>query len=481
MIFNSSKYKLLIPFLVFILVMSCRKDEQIITDSSATLEFSQDSVLFDTVFTSIGSVTKQFKIYNRNNKTIRISAVRIARGSASNFRINVDGIAGTSITDVEIPKKDSLFVFVEVTVDPNNQNNPIIISDSIVFEVNGKIQDVDLEAWGQDAYFHVPNVFPINGLPPYSIISCNDIWVNDKPHVIYGYAVVDSDCKLTIQQGAKVYMHNSAVLWVFDGGTLEVTGTHGNPVVFQGDRLEQDYADIPGQWGKIWLSSGSKDNIIDWAVLKNGSIGVQADTLGNSSNPTLRLSNTIIQNMSAASIFGQGSYVEAYNCVFANAGQYVAALTLGGTYRFNHCTFGNYWNYGSRSTPLLVINNWYEDINGGLHARDIESAYFGNCILYGNIENEIALDSAGGASFNFKFDHCLLKTNLDTSGALHYNTVYVNQDPDFTDVVKYDFNLNTNSAAINKGSTTIGALFPVDLNNVPRTTDITPDLGAYEK
>jgi len=477
-----SKFKIKNLFIIFFfaLTFSCRKDDKINTSSSAKLDFSASSVLFDTVFTTVGSTTKQFKIYNRNNSTIRISSIKIAKGTNSNFRMNVDGISATSITNIDIPKKDSLFVFVAVTVNPNNQNNPLIIRDSVVFEVNGNIQSVGLEAWGQDAYFYVPNVFPTNGLPPYCVISCNDVWKNDKPHVIYGYAVVDSDCKLSIQPGAKVYMHNNAVLWVFDKGTLEVKGSATNPVSFQGDRLESDYAEIPGQWGKIWLSAGSKDNIIDWAVIKNGGIGVQTDTLGASTNPTLRISNTIIKNMSAAALFAQGSYIHADNCVFANCAQYAAALTLGGNYSFWQCTFADYWNYsGTRQTPLLALNNWYKDVNGHNQSRSLDTAYFGNCILYGNLPNEIGLDSSIGGKFNYRFEYSLLQTNMSISNSYHFNTstIIINSDPLFKNIAGNDYELNPGSPAINKGSAIIGNMFPVNLNNQPRS--VPPDLGAY--
>ena len=478
---TSFRAKYLFIIFLFVFAFSCKKDEQIITDSSAKLEFSESSILFDTVFTTVGSVTKQFKIYNRNNKTIRISSIKIANGVSSYFRMNVDGIPATSIHDIDIPKKDSLFIFVEVTVNPTNQNNPLIIRDSVIFEVNGNTQDVDLEAWGQDAYFHVPDKLLFNQIP-YSVITCDDIWKNDKPHVIYGYAVVDSDCKLSMQVGTKVYMHNGAVLWVFDKGTLEIKGSYNNPVTFQGDRLEPDYAEMPGQWGKIWLSIGSKDNIIDWAVIKNGGIGVQADTLGASTNPTLRISNTIIKNMSAAALFGQGSYINAYNCVFANAGQYTAALTLGGSYSFRHCTFANYWNSGSRSTPLLLLNNWYKDNTGTIQNRGLDTAYFGNCIVYGNLTNEIGLDSINNPGVNFKymFDHSLLRTDLNTSSSYHYDTIFTNLDPAFKDVSKNDYNIGINSGAKDKGNVAIGNTYPIDLNNLPRNIDTAPDLGAYE-
>jgi len=466
---------------------SCKKD-QFTTDSAAKLDFSTSSILYDTVFTTVGSVTKTFIVYNRNSLAIKISSIRLARGTASNFRINVDGSKGVLFSDVEIAGKDSLFVFAEVTVDPNNAGNPLIIRDSIVFETNGNIQDVDMEAWGQDAYFHTPNVFPLNGFPPYSILAgtnTNTTWMNDKPHVIYGYATVDSLGLLNMQQGTRVYMHPNAVLWIYKDGTLKINGSISQPVIIQGDRLEPEYSEEAGQWGYIWLSPGSKNNVVDGAIIKNGLVGILADTMGSSSNPTLKISNTIIKNMSVAALYGRGTYINGSNCVFANCGQYVAALTIGGKYNFYHCTFANYWDNGIRQFPVLLVNNYYKDINENIISRDMDSAYFYNCIVYGDLNSgdEIKLDSSLNSSYayNFKFHNSLLRTTFNTSFA-EYQSVVVNQDPYFN-IPSNDYRIKNPLAApavIDKGDPGTGILYPYDLSGNPRNVNGNPDIGAYE-
>lgn len=449
-------------------------------DSAAKLEFSTDSVLFDTVFTTIGSTTKVFKIYNRHNQKMNVAKVYLGTGSASQFRLNVDGDSGASLSDIEILANDSLFVFVQVTVNPTGINSPLLIRDSVIFETNGNIQDIKLTAVGQDVYLHKPDHFPINGLPPYSIIPTSIPWSNDKPHLILGYAVVDSDSILTMNAGTRVYLNTGAVLWVFKDGTLKINGAKDNEVLFQGARLESAYKEIPGQWGKIWFMNGSKDNSINWAIIKNGSIGVQADSLGVAGVPLLNLNNTIIKNMSAAAVYGRGSHIRSTNCVFANCGQYVAALSIGGKYRFEQCIFANYWTQSQRATPLLQLNNYY--ISGSTYnIRNLDSAYFGNCILYGNLAEEIGFDSSTfGGNFSYKFENCLLKTNLNTNNdGLHFATVYNNVDPDFLDVSTNDYQLKSSSFAIDKGYSN---LIIFDLDNQPRPNPNTsiPDLGAYE-
>lgn len=471
--------------LLFLALSACKKDK-FLTDASAKLQFSTSSILFDTVFTTVGSTTRLFTVYNKHSQPIRISNIWIARSTASNFRINVDGVAGTAFKDVEIAANDSLFVFAEVTVDPNKTNNPLIIRDSIVFETNGNTQDVDLEAWGQDAYFHTPTVFPINGLPPYSVITCNSTWTSDKPHVIYGFAVVDSACTLTISQGARIYMHPGAVLWVYKGGTLKVneTGTLQTPVTFQGDRLEPEYADAAGQWGYIWLSRGSKNNVINGSIIKNGTVGIIVDTLGNSPLPTLSISNTIIKNMSVAALYGRGTFIKGWNCVFANCQQYAGAFTLGGKYDFYHCTFANYWGGGNRKFSCLLLNNYYLVNKDTIH-RPLDSAYFYNCIVYGDISSgdEIELDRNNKVAFKYKFHNCLLKTTLNTSSSSEYINPIINKEPYFTNVNGGDYSIRNPfafDALIDKGDPSISNLYPIDIIGNSRITNQPGDLGAYE-
>ena len=473
---------LLLPLLI---VASCKKDEQL-TDSGAKLDFSTDSVLFDTVFHYAGSTTKVFRIYNNHSQPMTISKIYLAGGSSSSFQLNVDGFATTAsapvLHDVEILGGDSLYAFVQLNVTPSVAN-PILIKDSIIFETNGNIQDIKLTAIGQDVYLHKP-------LPGkfYSIIgrSGHDTTMPaDKPHLVFGYVVVDSACKVTLLPGTHFYMHSHSVFWVYKDGTVDMGsgGGPGSEVTFQGDRLEPEYKDVPGQWGKIWLSALSKNNRINYAIIKNGAIGVQVDTLAGtlatSTSPTLIISNTIVKNMSAAALFTQGSFVRGVNCVFASCGQFAAYLSIGGRYSFLHCTFADFTSAATaRTSPVVAINNYYTSTGGTTFVRKVDSAYFGNCIIYGDLANEVQLDSstASSISYSYKFDHCILKTGLTITGDLsHFDTDYI-VNPSFKDVTINDYRLKTGSAAIDVGSTLI--VIPNDLAGHARTA--IPDIGAYE-
>ncbi len=470
----------LILILLFLtsLFFSCKKDK-LITDPSAKLDFSQDSVLFDTLFTTIGSTTKYFRVYNNNDQKILISNIRLARGQSSPYRFNADGLYGTSVNDIEIDAHDSIFVFIEVTVDPTNVNNPLVIRDSLLFETNGNIQDVDLEAWGQDAYFHLPaDKIVLSGGVLYYGIDSMGTWPADKPHVVYGYTVVDSSNTLNIDPGVNVYFHNNGGIWVYRFGTIKVNGTYTQPVTFQGDRLEPEYQDEPGQWDRIWINEGSTQNEINYAIIKNGFIGIEHQVIMSIVDPMkLKINNTIIQNMSGWGIFTGHGNIEGFNNVVVNCGKNVMALTQGGKYKFYHCTFANYYNKEERQDAVLFMNN-YDAVNGTL-AFDTTS-YFGNCIFDGANTEEVGFDTSATANaFNVLFENCMLKTSYNLNNS-HFINCLQNQPAAFKNPGAYDFKINSNSAAKDAGKPSLGIAFPVDLDNKARNVDMAPDIGAYE-
>ena len=372
--------KLLLIISISILYFSCEK-ETFNTSSDAQLQFSQDTIIFDTIFTTIGSATKRFTVKNPYKETIKISSIYLAKDNNSPFRINIDGYSGNSLNNVELQGKDSLYIFVEITVDPTGSNLPMVVQDSIILSFNQKEQDIDLIAFGQD-------VHKING----EIIG-TETFLSDKPYLIYDYLFVDTNSTLTIQPGATLHFHRGSRMYV--AGTIIANGTFESPIIFEGDRLESIYDDIPGQWDGIWLLPGSKDHIFDFTEIKNAIIGIQVDTLASLTKPTLTINNSKIQNMTAAGIYAQGSTIEGYNNLISNCGQFALALTIGGSYEFNHCTFANYWGFSTRTTPSILLNNYYTDIYNNIQERPLDKATFGNCIIYGNKENEIFLDDIG--------------------------------------------------------------------------------------
>ena len=467
---------------------SCRKDKSFNSDPSVKLILSSESILFDTVFTTVGSTTKMFYVKNPTSDKIMISSVRLAEGSSSNFSMNVDGTAGVKVDNVEILPNDSIFIFVKVTVDPQNSNTPMVIKDSILFDLNGNEQNVKLTAWGQDAHYIVADkVF--QGSLKYKIVAAenqNVTWPNDKPYLVYGYAVIDSTGQLNIDPGCRIHFYTNSGMWVYKGGSLKVNGSMAEPVTFQGSRLESDYSDVPGQWDRILIDEGSLDNVFNYAVIKNGFIGIQAETEAAAMGNRLIINNTIIKNMTGIGLLSRFYKIIAANSVFANCGGYAVGITTGGTYDFRHCTLGNYWSYSTRQTPALVVTNYYKDmVNDVIYSGNLDSCYFGNCIIYGSNAEELSLDSTVDATYNYKFDHCLIK-----SDAGHYSVNFVScnygSDPNFKNTSMNDYRLMPGSGAIDVGDINIlygSSLYLNLINDIlgnNRTVNPPPDLGAYD-
>lgn len=430
-----------------VLLGSCRK-ENLLTDKSAKLKFSLDTVFFDTVFTTVGSTTKMIKVYNPHSQTIRISEIELVGGTASQFRINVDGDNGIRFKDIDIRAGDSLFVFAEVTVDPGNSATPFIVEDRIRFFTNGNEQFVEMAAWGQDAYFHGG---PGGGL---HILPCSEVWNNDKPHVVYGIVAVNENCQLTINEGTQVYVHARSGIYVFRG-RIDVLGAQNNEVVFQGDRLEPRFANVPGQWGiqlnfqvqtgsgpeivsvargGIWIYQ-SPGSVINHAILRNGGMGIQVDTTGTSEF-ALEITNTRILNMSGIGIWGQGAHIRGRNVLAGNCGEGCGLFSIGGIYQFDNCTFANYWSGASRSAPAFALNNYYRDINQQIQIRPLTNCRFNNCIMYGNNAflnnfNEFVVDVLEEASQEYEFKYCLVDTDLNVNNDGNRWDNMINQQPPF--------------------------------------------------
>ncbi len=485
------KKALQISFLLFLiifsfLIFSCKKDTQINNDPSVKLILSTESILFDTVFSTLGSITKMFSVKNPTNDNIVISSIHLANGASSQYAMNVDGVAAQNIKDVEIAPNDSIFIFVKVTVDPQNSNSPMVVKDSIIFELNGNVQDVDLIAWGQDAHYIVAD-HSLGNYLRYKIVAAenqNNTWINDKPYLIYGYAVVDSMGKLNIDPGCRIHFYSNSGLWVYKYGSVKVNGTINEPVTFQGSRLEAEYKELPGQWDRIWINEGSSDNVFNYAIIKNGFIGIQAETMSTAEDNRLILKNTIIKNMTGIGLLSRYYKIIGGNSVIANCGGYAMALTTGGSYDFRHCTIGNYYDYSTRETPSLLVTNYYENpVSQVIYTGDLDSAYFGNCIIYGSNTEELIRDSVTDAAYNYKFENCLLKCTNQAASSKFVNCIF-NQDALFNNTGNNDYTLKPGSGAIDAGniniinSSILDLLLDIKGNN--RTLNPPPDLGAYD-
>jgi hypothetical protein len=469
--------------LALVLVWGCERD-YMFRGGSEGIAFSTDTVMFDTIFTSIGSATRHLRVYNPYGSDMTIDAIRLAGGEDSKFRINVNGVPEHQVNDVPLRTGDSLFVFVEVTINPDANSDPsFVVTDSILFYTKERIQSVKLVAYGQDVVVMRRD----------SIAS--QTFTADKPYLIYDWLMVGEGATLTIEAGAHLHFYKGANLIVHNDASLIVNGTHENPVVFTGSRLEEWYADKPGQWGSIWLLPGSRNHSITYADIRNATYGLRVDSVGLKGEEPLRLSNTRIEHITKQGLVAQSSSIVAYNSLFADCGSASVALTLGGNYEFYHCTIANYYRWNYRGIPALLLSNYFWNDEEHPVAVPLESALFSNCIVYGSNENEIFLDFKMSVSnsdavqedvmVNYKFEHSLIKTTLGEEALAnknHFDNVIVNQNPSFMNFSAYNYHLDTLSVAQDAGSTEIARQFPFDyMGNKRVDALILPDLGFLER
>lgn len=493
-------------FIVFLIlaISSCRKDFST-NPSTGQLVFSKDTVYLDTIFTNIGSATYNLKVYNRSNDAITIPSIRLENGNQSNYRLNVDGIPGKSFENIDILAKDSIFIFVETTIDINSVADPIY-TDKILFDEGMNQQDVDLVTLVQDAHFIYPARDPVSmeidvltldgettSIQGRFLTDAELQFTNEKPYVIYGYAAVGTNQTLTIEAGARIYFHNNSGLIIDRDASLRVNGTLEEKVVFEGDRLEHFFSNVPGQWGTIWMRAGSRENEINHAIIKNGIAGILVDSDDSENTRTLTLRNTEIYNHSNFGVLAREANIYGENLVIGSAGEFSLACTQGGDYEFIHSTFANYWNNSFRSLPSVLINNFFTYTNDSgdtiIETRDLRSAFFRNCIITGNQNIEFIADNAGNSLFNFSVSNCLIQFNdindqyanipeLDFNNILFYQNILLNGNAHFRNPQQNDFIIGNESDVINLGNINFAQQVPFDILGISRTQN--PDLGAYQ-
>ncbi len=481
-----SRIAFIIAAALLIVAYSCKKDNHINPDSNLKLEFSTDTILFDTVFTSLGSATHHLMVYNRHSDPLKISSVRLARGESSPFRLNLDGEAVTELYDKVIPATDSLYGFLRVTIDPTDANTPFVVEDELEFVTNGNTQTIKLMAWGQNAHYIVADKVITLGDTPYKYTIVADslettVWTNELPYVIYGYALINSYGTLRIEEGTRVYCHQGSGIFSWSDGQLIIDGSEANPVVIQGDRLEANYKDLPGQWEQIILMDGRSgaDHRISHAIIKNALIGVNCQSSLKVTECSMHIDNTIIENHSSYGLFSLIYPIDVKNSVIANCG-YSTFFALGGSYRFVHCTLDNHWHASTtaRKTGSIQVGNYQMDNEYNVYYYPFNME-MNNCIITGSLENEFVTGFDGGADSTFIFNNCLLKSNRFTHSTSGFSHCIFNEEPLFVDVNRNNFHIDSiASPVIGTGNPLYGNEIPYDLDGVSRIG--IPDMGAYQ-
>lgn len=466
---------------------SCKK-EKILT-TGGQVAFSVDTLVFDTVFTQQGSATRSVKIYNKQKEKINISSIRLRHGAQSAYRLNVNGTPGTEIRDVDVAGNDSVWVFAAVTIDPTNQDAPFVVDDDLIVSLNGQDFSIPVMAYGQNAYYIRDSVLT------------TQTWLTDKPYVIMQNALVAQGETLTIPAGARIYVHRDSRLLV--SGTLKINGTQTDSVVFQGDRLDPlvwigEYIDLPGQWGGLYFDKSSYNNVINYAVFKNGgaptviktstgdmpfvgaTIQVNQDTVGNGV-AKLKMTNSVIRSSLGYGILAYTSSIDLENCRIVECGGENVMFFEGGNYKIYDCTIGTYGSqYLSHTENIsMAILNYYPESQTTYRTAAL-IADIRNCIVYGSLENEVFFDKKNEAAATITLSHCLMKSADGIPSFISPVNIKLNEDPMFMDYTKGDYHLTEGSPARNAGISA-GSL-NTDLDGVTRPAPpaTVPAMGCYE-
>ncbi|ESU25143.1 hypothetical protein FEDK69T_01100 [Flavobacterium enshiense DK69] len=504
------RHYIYILFIGFILTLtSCRQDFEF-EPSTGGLQFSKQTVYLDTVFTNIGSSTYTLKVYNNSDKDIKIPTLKLAQGENSKYRLMVDGIPGKVFNNVELLAKDSMFIFIETTIDYSEYANPdseYLYTDKIEFSnISGAPQTVDLVTLVRDAYFLYPKRFsdgtyetlPIGEDEVYGFfLDHNDPvngdeynWTNEKPYVVYGYGAVPTGETLNIRPGAKIHFHADSGLIIGNGATISALGDYStydsegnilvdNEITFESDRLEPDFSDIAGQWGTIWMTEGSAGSFKN-VTIKNATVGLLIEH-----NPSvINMRDVQIYNCSNFGILARTATINGQNVVINNCGQAGLACSLGGDYNFTHCTFANYWPRPNQ-VPVYIDNGTLENPFALINAN------FTNCIIYGSSSYGISLKNEGNTDFNYNFRNCLIKfidfgqfeedplypiaNTANYPGCIIARNTNTNK-PDFKNSSENKLIIGDNSAA--KGTADPAFSTFEDILNNSRNSPTT-DMGAY--
>ena len=492
----------LLPLLFLVLAVSlasCDPDTEFRTGESVDLRFSTDTLTFDTVFTARGSATRMFKVYNDGAEPIMIDRISVDGTTGVEYTFNVDGFQGPEAEDVVIWGEDSIFVFVEVEVDPTEPTevSPFVAEDLLVFETGNREQNVVLTAFGQNAEY----LFDFARGQAF-LFSCDNGTVtlpNDLPVVIYGSLVIDS-CILQVMAGTEIYFHggvqrnqalvggngffNDGFIFTQPDGSVQFLGTRENPIILRTDRLEEEFAEEPAKYRGLILGAGSRNNILEHTVMTNAIVGITIDSAAE-----VTIDNSIIAYSGGPAISAYESDVTVTNSVFHSNFGNAVQFVKGGSLTMRYVTIANY----GVDASSLVLTNFDCDENGQNCVAAPMTANLDNCIISGSRPSElIFFDIFAGDEpglFEINIDNSVVRTDnafLQTQDGLFadfYGGICngcVNlafDDPLFRDLNEDDYTLDSLSVARGIG-------FPIpgvgeDILGVARD-GMMPDAGAYE-
>lgn len=471
------KIALLYISLISVFLVACNEDADFSSSPSLRLEFSCDTVSFDTLFTEVMSPTAKFVVRNRNENALRISSVQLSGGAESSFSVLVDGQYGSLMHDLEIRAKDSIYVLASVSVDRNGADVPLMEKDSLVFTLeSGVQQSVLLLAYGRDVTF----------LRGENIVT--DTLLAPGHYVVYDSLTVAQGATLSLVPGTTLYFHDKAFMKV--AGRLNADGAPGAPIVFRGDRTDRmfsylPYDRIPGQWDGVTFTPTSNGNRLAYCDIHSANYGIKVEQ-GDTLQQRIDIESSKVQNFHGNALELVMARATATNSLFANA-QGNCVKVVGGDVRFVHCTIANFYVWRQRDVAL-ALHNSIDDTPAPLRG-----ALFANCVIAGSKNDEVmgyltAFGDTVPDAVNYRFENSLINT-IDTADSCFINIAYDSIDVSpfgkehfrliDHDIFDYDFHLTAESSARGRASDEYLESLPVDIDGIPRVAGAV-DAGCYQ-
>lgn len=475
-----SQWLILVCMLGLFALVSC--DDSLETSADKMPEFSKDTLTFDTVFTSIGSATAKILVYNRQSKPVTIDRLQLTGGGASPFRINVDGFTDKEhlFESITIRAKDSMYIFVEVTVNPQQSNSPVLMRDSIVMTTREGRKRLLLEAYGQ-------NMRVLRSLT----IQSDTLLDASLPYLIQGDLVVDTLATLRLAPGVRMYFHHNSNLMVY--GHLKAIGTYEQPISLRGDRLDKigfvtpvPYNLVAGQWGGVYLLNPQGNHVLRHVTINSGYVGVYYLNQSKQYKPTLEITNCRIQNFLFYNLVAINGDMTVSNSAITNSGGYTVYLN-GGRHEFYHCTIANYFSNSEVQSvsrdkaPAFMMMSLPRSF-------PMETRVY-NSVIAGSSQNEITLASRYDSLYNAAISHSYLKRVKPSELPFYTNirwstpkdSLFKSIREDLTKKVYFNF-MPDSVSPLRKAlaDPAIALQFPLDLNGRNRLADGTPDAGAFE-
>ncbi len=467
-----------------LLLVQTSCEQQVSQSPNAHLDFSADTVRFDTVFTNMNTTTLKLIVRNPQKDDILIERIQLREGTY--FQINVDGESAPSHWhDITIAGKDSIYIFIRANINTQDSDNPVLIEDIISFILPNKTQQVVLEAHGQDV-----EIFRQHW------ITSDTTLLGLKPYLVYDYLALDTACTLTIAAGSTFYMHDNAQFYVF--GNLNIDGTLEQPVRVRGDRLDDILVDVPfdyvsGRWGSIYLvqpegTTQTNTYDINYLEVNSGIYGLVCLNSNMHQKSYLRLLNSRIHNFAQYGLYLQNTDASVANCEISNCASYCVYLA-GGEHQFIHNTIASYFvgnniqPVGREDVAAVYINNLSKQ-----YAKT--TAFFYNNIITGIRQNNVVLATPLPDKYLGDFRYNYLKVDTtSTFYTLHCGSQYANvfagekdtvfRNTHFTlDAGYFDFSLDSVSPARGVASESIAEDFPLDRQGFSRLP--LPDAGCYQ-